>query len=80
MASTIGFSLRRRGGLEAATATDQPREFVDFVVGGSSLLEILTRRDGSHADYMSRIVSGFVEPARESAKELLAALARHRAF
>jgi hypothetical protein len=71
MTSTIGWSLLRRGGREVAGTAVQPREFVDFVVAGRSLLETLTSGGGGHADYMSRIVTGFVDPAREFVQELL---------
>ena len=81
MTSTIGWSLLRRGGLEVAGATVQAREFFDLVVAGRSLLGILTSGGGGHADYMSRIVTGFVDPARELVQELLggrAVLVNHR--
>jgi hypothetical protein len=72
MTSTLALSFQRRDGLELADGAGvQAREFVDFMIGGRSLLGTLAAEDGGHADYMTRIVTGFKDPARGFVKELL---------
>jgi hypothetical protein len=60
-----------RPGSESNGCTVAERYSVDFLIDGESLLSILVKVDGGHADFMGCFVKGFAEPAAKAAAMLL---------
>lgn len=69
--STLSYQELYRPGSNRNGCTVAERRSVDFLIDGQSLLQVLVKIDGGHADFMGCLVNGFPEQNKKSAAALL---------
>lgn len=67
----LGHRRLHRPATESGGATCTERTSADFLIDGQSLLEVLVRNSGGHADFMGCFVSGYANECERIASMLL---------